>query len=41
MKPLKNKHWIRIRWEPEGKEERNNLEKYHFGGSRKIRQNMQ
>ena len=41
MNPLKNKHWIEIRWEPEGEEDRSNLEKDRFGGSRKMRQNMQ
>ena len=41
LNPLKNKHWIGIRWEPEGEDDRSNLEKDRFGGSRKLRQNMQ
>jgi hypothetical protein len=30
MNPLKSKHWIGIRWEPEGEEDRSNLEKGPF-----------
>jgi hypothetical protein len=41
MNPLKNKHWIGIRREPEADENRSKPGKYRFGGSRKMRQNVE
>jgi hypothetical protein len=41
MKPSKNEHWMGVRREPGGEEDRRKLGKDCFGGNRKILQNME
>jgi hypothetical protein len=41
LQPLKNKHWFDIHSEPVGGENKSKPGNDRFGGSRKLRQNME